>query len=91
MADLDAARELERAGAVGRGVARAHLGGLDGAVGGEVAARRRGRTRACPGSFAPVIQRVPGDDARVEQVPHGGALASPVGHGAFGPSTPGPM
>ena len=39
VADLDAARGLERAAAVGRGVAVADLGGLDRAVGGEVAAR----------------------------------------------------
>ena len=38
VADLHAARELDRAGAVGGGVARAHLGDLDGAVAGEVAA-----------------------------------------------------
>ena len=38
VADLHAAGELDRAGAVGRGVAGAHLGGLDDAVGDEVAA-----------------------------------------------------
>ena len=37
--DLDAACELDRTGAVGRRVAGAHVGGLDDAVGDEVAAR----------------------------------------------------
>ena len=60
VADLDAARELERAGAVGRRVAGAHLGGLDRAVGGEVAAGDEVEHVACPARSAPVIQRVPG-------------------------------
>ncbi len=34
--------------------------------------RRRGRRRACPCSFAPVIQPVPSDDARVEEVADAG-------------------
>ena len=38
VADLHAAGEFDRAGAVGRRVAGAHLGDLDGAVAGEVAA-----------------------------------------------------
>jgi hypothetical protein len=58
------------------GVAVADLGGLDGAVGGEVAARHEVED-VPPASFAPVIQLVPVDDPRVDQVADAADLSSP--------------
>ena len=50
------ARSRARDAAVRAGVAVEHLGGLDHAVGGEVAPDGRGRSRDCPCSSAPVTQ-----------------------------------
>ena len=67
VANLDAASEFERTGAVWRGIARAHVGALDGAVAVKVAARGEfkdvlaGRV----GAGYPACTR---NDARVEQV-----------------------
>src|SRR5690606_6278743 len=75
--DLDPARELERPGAVRRGVALAHLGGLDHAVTDEVA----------PGHQVEDVPALdvrtgdpprPRDDPRVEEVPDG-VLTAGVG------------
>ena len=66
VADLHAARELDRAGAVGRGVARAHVRDLDEAVGGEVAAGDE-RVHVLLVDVRAGDPRGAVDDARVEQ------------------------
>ena len=71
VADLHAAREFDRAGAVGRGVAGAHVRDLDEAVAGEVAAGDE-RVHVL---LVDVRAGDPGgavDDARVEQVADAG-------------------
>ena len=67
VAHLDAARGRQRVVAVRAGVARAHLGGLDRAVGGEVAARDE-VDDVLPGDVGTGDPAGALGDARVEQV-----------------------
>ena len=67
--DLDAAGRRQRAAAVGRGVALAHLGGLDRAVRGEVAAGDE-VDDVVVGLVGAGDPRGAGDDPRVDEVAH---------------------